>query len=269
MSDPENTSTLTLFRGWPTRGEHVWSPFVVKLEARLRFAGMTYEAGAGSPRSAPKGKIPYITIRPPGKAELVQMGDSTLIIQQLVRWEVVPDLNASLSAEDRAQDLATRALLEDKLYFYHTRERWFDNYYAMRDHALSAIPWPARVLVGLLAYRSHKATLYGQGTLRLSDEEVRASKKEIWETISGVLSSSAARARNTRTSKAAGAEEPFWFLGGHEPTEVDATLFGFIVSVLLCTAGPESREIVGQYPVLAEYAERIHATYFPDYSKWC
>jgi len=29
---------------------------------------------------------------------------------------------------------------------------------------------------------------------------------------------------------------PFWALGGDEPTEVDATLFGFIASSLICEA---------------------------------
>lgn len=161
----------------------------------------------------------------------------------------------------------------------------------MRDHALSSIPWPMRVIVGQVVYRSHKAMLYGQGTLRLSDEEVRAAKTEIWDTINGVLvsvrSSHAGSSGDTVSSK-----RPFWFLGGDDPTEVDTTLFGMIVSVLLATAsvppflslllfhvllswltmnacrGPESQSIVKGYPVVVEYAERIHAAYFPDYEKW-
>lgn len=32
--------------------------------------------------------------------------------------------------------------------------------------------------------------------------------------------------------------------------------------------GPESQSIVKGYPMVVEYAERIHATYFPDYEKW-
>lgn len=106
----------------------------------------------------------------------------------------------------------------------------------MRDHALSSIPWPVRVLIGQIVYRTHKAMLYGQGTLRLSDEEIRASKREIWDSINSVLvavrSSKVAGSAGDTDSKA----RPFWFLGGDEPTEVDTTLFGFIVSVLLSTA---------------------------------
>lgn len=116
-----------------------------------------------------------------------------------------------------------------------TRERWLDHYYTMRDHALSSIPWPMRVVIGQVVYRNHKAMLYGQGTLRLSDDEVRASKREIWDAVNGVLvASRAAAAGSTITDSKE--TRPFWFLGGDGPTEVDTTLFGFIVSVLLSTA---------------------------------
>lgn len=106
----------------------------------------------------------------------------------------------------------------------------------MRDHALSSIPWPMRVIIGQIVYRNHKAMLYGQGTLRLSDDEVRASKREIWDAINGVLVASRAAAAGGTTADSKTQTRPFWFLGGAEPTEVDTTLFGFVVSVLLSTA---------------------------------
>lgn len=114
--------TLTLFRGWKDPGRHVWSPFVIKLEARLRFAGIKYAVDVGSPRTAPKGKVPYVEF---GNGDddnnKEQIGDSGLIIKTLVQQGALPDLNAALSGAERARDLALRALLEDKLYFYHVR----------------------------------------------------------------------------------------------------------------------------------------------------
>jgi hypothetical protein len=88
---------------------------VIKLEARLRFAGVSYVTECGSTRTAPKGKIPYLECREG------TLGDSTLIIKQLVEWERLPDLNSGLASAAKAHDLALRALLEDKLYFYHVR----------------------------------------------------------------------------------------------------------------------------------------------------
>lgn len=108
------------------------------------------------------------------------------------------------------------------------RERWVDNYYTMRDYALGAIPYPLRVVVGLLAYRRVVATLHGQGTGRFTNDELRGAKSEIWESIDGLLQAS------RRAS--AGDDGPFWVLGGEEPTEADTTLFGFVVSVLISTA---------------------------------
>jgi glutathione S-transferase len=113
----EDNVPLTLYRGWLEPGKHVWSPFVIKLEARLRFAGVSYTTECGSTRTAPKGKIPYL------ECEDGTLGDSTLITKQLVDWGRLPDLNATLSPADKAHDHALRALLEDKLYFYHVQYR--------------------------------------------------------------------------------------------------------------------------------------------------
>lgn len=124
----EEQAQLIVYRGWLDRGKHVWSPFVIKLEARLRFAGVPYRAEAGSVRTAPNGKIPYVECKglqsgstDPENPQPVFLGDSTLIIKQLVDWRVLPDLNGRVPDSVQAQDLAIRALLEDKLYFYHVR----------------------------------------------------------------------------------------------------------------------------------------------------
>ena len=129
QSPPDATNAgspdITVFRGWNDPGKYVWSPFVIKLEARLRFAGVRYGVAAGSVKTGPKGKIPYIECTAPSSdasrtgTQKVVLGDSTLIAKTLADWGVVSDLNAMVKPEDRAIDLALRALLEDKLNFYH------------------------------------------------------------------------------------------------------------------------------------------------------
>ncbi|KAI9736968.1 MAG: hypothetical protein M1834_000557 [Cirrosporium novae-zelandiae] len=263
-TNPEHEAKLILYRGWLDPGKYVWSPFVTKLEARLRFSDVSYSTEAGSTLKAPKGKIPYVECPGP---DAIALGDSTLIIKHLVERDVLTDINAKISPTAKAQDLAIRALLEDKLYFYHTRERWLENYYPMRDHILSALPYPIRIIVGLLIYRTTTKTLHGQGTSRYTADEIRSFRREIWENINALLISS-------RASKVGsdyddnGNEKPFWILQGVHPTEADATLFGFIVSVLVCTACPESQTLVKEFPIILDYATRIHNAYFPDYVKW-
>ena len=222
----EAEPTMTVFRGSQPANAYVWSPFVTKVEARLRFAAKPYSLGAGSPRSAPKGKIPYVQL--PGGGDT--LGDSAFIIRHLVSSGVIPDLNAALTPAQRAQDLAIRALMEDRVYFYNGKEKWCDNYTTMRDGVLAAVPWPLRLLVGYMVQRKNVNMLYGQGTLRFSDDEIATLKEEVWESVDALLG----EARTT--SKAGGEEGPFWVLGGEEPTEADGTMYGFVVGALVCDA---------------------------------
>ncbi|ORY61542.1 uncharacterized protein BCR38DRAFT_495142 [Pseudomassariella vexata] len=272
MSSATESSNLDIiiYRGWKDHGKHVWSPFVVKLEARLRFAGVKYTTDVSSPKTAPKGKIPYLECWDPlhdpssrGTTKpRIKLGDSTLIIKTLARWNVVPDINAGLSPAARTQDMALRALLEDKLYFYHTWERWILNYYAMRDHSLWQLPYPVRVVVGIMVHRNIVATLHGQGTGRYTADEIATFRLEIWKGVNDLLVASRAKSSTEDPDK------PFWVFGGQGPTEADASLFGFIVSVLLCTASPASQKVVKEFPIIVEYAGRLHDQYFPNYEKW-
>ncbi|KAJ4302005.1 hypothetical protein N0V88_002136 [Collariella sp. IMI 366227] len=257
---------LTLHRGFPARACYVWSPFSNKLEARLRMAGLRYKLGAGSPMKAPRGKIPYVeaatTQDAESKPKQQLLGDSGLIVRKFVEDGHMADLNASLTPAERAKDLAVRALLEDKLYFYQVRERWQDNYYTMRDTVLAAVPYPVRVLVGLLAYRKVMGTLHGQGVLRYTREEAAAARREVWEGLNAMLVEARSRAL------AAGRQGPFWVLGGEKATEADSVVFGFVAASLVCKAAPESEKLVRSFPVLVEYATRIHDKYFSDYERW-
>ncbi|KAI1439521.1 hypothetical protein F5Y02DRAFT_63499 [Annulohypoxylon stygium] len=273
---PQNASSqmnITVFRGWKNTGKYVWSPYVTKVEARLRFAGMKYTTEAGSLKMAPKGKIPYIECR--GLSSLttstvhgqsqeggILLGDSALIAKTLTEGGILPDLNGALDPVKRSHDMGLEALLENKLYFFQGWERWIQNYYTMRDNVLWSIPYPLRVVIGLIVYRKNIAMFHGQGTGRFTVEEIGEFRREIWEGINALLEVSRS------SSKSSSDKRPFWALGGGQPTEADTSLFGFIVSALICTAGPDSQKEVRGFPILLDYAERIHNTYFPDYEKW-
>lgn len=112
--------SITVFRGFESSGYYTWSPFVTKLEARLRFAGVPYNVDSGSPMKAPRGKIPYVQLETPDESAQT-IGDSNLIIKHLIDEGVLGDCNAKMSLVDQAHDYAVRALLEDKLYFYQVR----------------------------------------------------------------------------------------------------------------------------------------------------
>ncbi|PRP88652.1 hypothetical protein PROFUN_02748 [Planoprotostelium fungivorum] len=259
LSIPMTTSSpITLYRGFDDQGEHVWSPFVIKLEFRLRHAGLSYVTSIGNPRQGPSGKIPYIDVAPLNNSPTPHLlGDSSLIIRHMISNGHLRDLNSSLSHKEKASDLGLRSLVEDKLYFYGGRERWIDNFYVQREKILASLPYPVRVVVGNIIYRRTVATLEGQGTGRYTDEELDSLRNELWSHLNGLLTES--------KEKSSDGVEPFWALGGKDATEADASLYGFIVSGLIVESGPKTREIVKGYPVLVNYAKRIQNKYFADY----
>ncbi|OZJ01456.1 hypothetical protein BZG36_05749, partial [Bifiguratus adelaidae] len=220
---------LTLYRGWEDRGCYVWSPFVTKLELRLRLSNFPYTIESGSSTTAPKGKIPYIELRSREDGSSSALADSTLIIKHLVERGYLEDLYVSKPSTTRAHDVAIRAMLEDRLYFYHTRERWLENYYVQRDKALWSVPYPIRVVVGLLVHRTLSQMLHAQGTGRYTADEIRLFRREIWEAVNELLEASVRQSAQRKVLQ----DEPFWCLGGPGPTEADMVLYGFIVSVLV------------------------------------
>ena len=101
----------------------------------------------------------------------------------------------------------------------------------MRSNVFGFMPYPLQVLIGLLAYRSMSATLYGQGTSRFSGEEISSFRKQIWESFNALLVES-----KKKLAVGSSRESPFWLLGGVEPSEADSVLYAFICSTLVCKA---------------------------------
>jgi len=250
---------MILHRGPNQPGHYVWSPFVTKTEFRLRVATLPYTSGSGGPSSGPKGKIPYLSLSAANDTPEI-LSDSTLIPKALVSKNLMHDLNARLSAKDRATDLAIRSLLEDKLHYCNIKERWVDNFYTMRDFVMANIPWPMRVVVGNLAYRGNVRKLNDQGMGRFSDDEIRGFRREIWESVNAFLDDGRKKARG---------EECWWVLGGEKPTDADATVYGYVVSALVAEAGPESGRLLREeFGGVVEWAGRVHGRYFEDYQVW-
>lgn len=68
--------------------------------------------------TGPRGKIPYIEFSSLD-SEPEKLADSSLIIERFVSDALLPDLNSDLGPTEKVFDVALRALLEEKLYFYH------------------------------------------------------------------------------------------------------------------------------------------------------
>jgi len=103
----------------------------------------------------------------------------------------------------------------------------------MRNHIFGEeLSWPMKIIAGLFVfvYRQAKQTLHGQGTRRLTDDEIAMFMLEIWTNINELLESS----KNKPNIK--DNDESFWLLGNKNPSEVDMVLYGMIVFVLISSA---------------------------------
>lgn len=229
---------ITLYQPPAKWGLACLSPFGTKLETWLRMAGLPYEKKPGSPMQAPKGKVPYVGV------DGALLGDSQLIIEQLSS-RAGRDLDAGLSAEQRAIGHAVRKMLEESTYFIVVYFRWItdDGFAAYAPVLRSIMPLPALVLP--MARRRVRATLQGQGTLRHSRAEIAALGAADLAALSGILG-----------------ERPY--LLGAEPTTVDASVYAALSSIQYFPVDNELRKALRALPNLVAYTERMHRRYFPE-----
>ena len=152
---------------------------------------------------------------------------SCISTKYVLNWTLFypPTASSSISISSLRWGLTDRSTIAQGY------ERWHENYYTIRSHVLAALPYPIQLVVGLLVYRKVSSALYGQGTGRLSAEEISAFRQQVWESIESLLSAS--RRKTLKTEASGGI---FWVLGGDGPSEADATVFGFIASSLVCDA---------------------------------
>ena len=123
-------------------------------------------------------------------------------------------------------------------------EAWTYHYPTVREHILATIPYPIRLVLGYYIFRQVQAGLKSQGTGRLTDAEIKASREQIWAAVSVLLEAArdTKRKRDARTNASSDDDDerdgPFWLLsetesGPSRPSEVDATLFAFVTSSLV------------------------------------
>src|SRR5512142_2396080 len=126
---------ITLYGSFPAFGLPQASPFVMKTEVQLKMAEIPYRLERGSPKDAPKHKIPYIV------EAHHRIGDSTFIREHIERQHGV-DLDRGLTPEMRARGWAIERMLEDHLYWAIVYERWMvdENFAKGPAHFFDLLP---------------------------------------------------------------------------------------------------------------------------------
>jgi hypothetical protein len=116
-SSAEEKPLLTVYTFDTDTTKYSFSPFATKLRFRLRHAGVPYDDRYGSMLEAPKKKIPYVKFHESGEF----VGDSSLIIERMVKAGKMSEVNAKLSPEEKAKDMCIRSMIEDRMYFFIVR----------------------------------------------------------------------------------------------------------------------------------------------------
>lgn len=226
------------------------SPFCQKMETFLRATGIRYEVKYTLNSSAPKKKLPYITIDGDTANPLP---DTHFIIKHLVQSRIAPDLDAPLSAAERADSRAWQAWTEELIANTVAYTKWIvdENYPTCRDETLVGFAWPIRYLLGAYVRWGISSALWGQGVGRHSEKEVRSLMQEWVDGLDAKLDD--------------GRE---WFFGLGQPTIVDVTLYAFLANGVGGTkADPLFTHNICEKARLRAYIRRCTEAWFPEYKE--
>ncbi|HMU39014.1 MAG TPA: glutathione S-transferase family protein [Pseudomonadota bacterium] len=221
------------------------SPFVIKVAHYLRMIDVPYEFCSSNPRKAPKGKLPFIN------DSGTVVADSGFILDYLRKK--YKDLDAGMSAQDKALATAVRAMIEEHFYFVMVAQRWKeDRGFAVLSKAFGglmkksglpgfAVPW-----VAALARKQIVSALHAQGTGRHTQQEVETMGIAVLEALSEFLG------------------EKNSFLGD-APRSIDATVFGFLWLVLETPYENGVKSFAQTKGNLVAYTQRQKAQYWSDW----
>lgn len=209
------------------------SPFCIKVEAFLRQSKLEYEVIVErNPRRGPKGKMPFIVDKG------VSIADSGFIISSLIRNYNLDSYNQFNSAQKAAAH-AFEKMIEENLYFILLYARWVDSESRVKTVSEFAKLFPP--IIGPLFLKLIRKNLteqaYLQGIGRHTASEVYIKAEQDLRAISDYM------------------HDQSYFLGSAW-SPVDASLFGFLITILRQPVAPRLKELVERFPNLVAYAER-------------
>jgi len=218
------------------------SPFVNKLLTFLKMTKTDYEYVDFDDHvmgGSPKGKIPWMYA--PKLLGEEPMGDSSMILQKLSQADPDTfDLDAHLSPEEKAVGLAIKTMMEESHYFaiMHLRSNTADGAAITIPLYFRGYHWAIQKLARLMMWRGVRSQLNGQGTGKLTEEEITTKAQKELQACSDFLGD-----KN--------------YLMGEKISSFDATFFAFLVGNM---KGPWNHPICQasrKHQNLVDYVERM------------
>ncbi|WP_316232436.1 glutathione S-transferase family protein [Bradyrhizobium sp. SZCCHNR1051] len=217
------------------------SPFVTKTEVQLKMAGLAFRKQRAMPPASPKGQLPFID----DGGELI--ADSTFIRAHVER-KYGFDFDHGLDVRARAQAWGFERMIEHHLYFALVGARWVDpvNFAKGPAHFFDGVPADKREKLREDAqFRVAENYLISGLGRHAPDEDVDLA------------------ARSLRALSVQLGDRPY--LMGDRPCGTDATAFAVIAGILTPFFESELRRRTEGFANLVAYADRMMATYFPEF----
>lgn len=216
------------------------SPFVLKLSAYLRMAGIEYTniCRPDNLKNAPKGKLPFIE----HKGNII--ADSQIIIEYL---KEIPEYNLDkdLTDEQKAIVYLITKSLDENFYFLLVYSRWIkkDTWPVIKEAFFSELPFPIKQFVPKIIRNQVKKALYGQGTSRHSEKELKGILHLSLKSLSDLLG-----------------DKKYFF--GDKPSSLDSAAYGFLAQFISVDIDNSFNSIAKSYPNLVNYCANITSDYY-------
>lgn len=232
---------IILYQFPPMWGLPNASPFCMKLETYLRMAALPYEVHyVRDPRTAPKGKLPYI------RKDNHPHADSELIIDYL-KTKFGDSLDNHLSPKQKSEMLFLESYFADKLYWLMVYFRWQDEAgwaHIQKDY-FHFLPFFKRIILSKVIRGKMLKMLYLQGTGRFEHSEIIHLAEKILESLSLYLGLDS------------------YFMGA-TPSSIDATAFGFLANIAWFPYEDPLRTLLHKHQNLMEFCDRMWSVYFAE-----
>ena len=218
------------------------SPFVTKVNLFMTIHGIPFEPvyDVMNLGKAPKQKFPYIEDN--GKI----IADSSFIIEHLSKKHQI-DMDAWLSAEQRASAYLIGKSLEENLYWCIVHSRWIakDTWPIVKENFFGSMPFPLSVIVPIVAQRKVRNNLKGHGIGRHSDAEIMAIAKHSLQSLSTLLGN-----------------KPYFF--GEKISSLDICTYAMIANLTHSTIDNDMSRMGKTFENLVAFAQRIKSKYYPQ-----
>lgn len=211
------------------------SPFVLKVDAFLRMAGLPYEmvTRTDNLKNAPKKKLPYI------EYDGLQVADSYFILRELTHHYGVT-LDDHLSEEQASQfELMSRAI-DESLYWSLVYSRWIleEPWQVVKQTFFGALPAPLKWFVPNMIRKDVIKTLHRQGTGRHTKEEILLMADRVFSSLSVILGDKS-------------------YFSGERVCSFDATAYGMLAEFISCELDNEFNQLARKYENLVLFCQRV------------